>query len=106
MIYRMAILVILGLLPPFGTAVALEIIGKEAPGSITLGIRDLPGSFSGPEEKRVFEKFERQTDAEYPPLSIGDKIKNFYRNDWYSPTVRPNSAPIPYEIHWNYKMIF
>ena len=55
MIYRKAILVILGLLPPFGTAVALEIIGKETPGSITLGTPDLPGSFSGPEKKRVFE---------------------------------------------------
>ena len=86
MIYRMAILVILGLLPPFGTAVALEIIGKETPGSITSGIRDLPRSFSGPEEKRVFEKF-----------ISSDRINKFSKLEVIFKVIKASRCSITYE---------
>ena len=86
MFYRTAILVLLGLLPAFGTAIALEIIGKNATGSITLGTPDLPGSFSGPEKKRVFEKF-----------ISSDRINKFSKLEVIFKVIKASRCPITYE---------
>ena len=86
MFYRTAILVMLGLLPAFGTAIALEIIGKNATGAITLGTRDIPRSFSGPEKKRVFEKIIRS-----------DKINKFSKLEVIFKVINASRCPITYE---------